>query len=340
MSHKPWCFTVSVAMAVLPGTVLAGAFIFADGNDPDRIAHPSNYLGNGGTVQVQVCIDPASESATEMQIPIQNAIATWNARQAVSPNLFFGANNDIPSGAIDFESVLIHELGHCIGLAHPNEATESGLSGDDRNYTKTDPGLNGVRDLNPGTDGIRGSSDDLRGDDINLHWFNTGVNNPFVASPPFDMGNYSRDLLDLPVGHTFAANADRTVGNALGFPDTEAVMQQGSFFDEDQRQLQVDDVATLGIGMSGVDETAGTADDYVPELVFGGVQSGCDITVNMSGSSFAFCSINSGQFINGNPNHIRITTANAQFGSTGSFNWYFNQVPSGNDLIFADGFEP
>ncbi|NCO20078.1 MAG: hypothetical protein GW900_08560 [Gammaproteobacteria bacterium] len=332
---------VSIAAALglaLPGAALAGAFIFASGSNPNVITHPTPYTGTGGDITVRVCIAPDSESINDMLISVQNAVAVWNQRQAASPNVFLGPDNDIPAGQVDFESTLLHEAGHCLGLAHPNEATESGLPAADRDYTKTDPGPNGMRDLDPGADGIRGSRDDLRGDDINLHWFNIGINNPFVATPPFDASNYSRDLANLPPGDSFAANADRTVGGSLGFANTEAVMQQGAFTDEDQRQLAVDDIATLGLGMAGLDRTAGTADDYRPVLVFDGVQSGCDITVTVTGTSFAFCSVG-GQNIGGNPNHVRVINANVQLGSANSFNWFFNQQPLVQEEIFADGFE-
>jgi len=318
----------------------AGAFVFASGNAPELIAHPTTYLGTGGDINVRVCIAPGSESITEMQVAVQNSVTIWNRLQASSPNVFLGGNNDIPTGAVDFESTLTHELGHCIGLAHPNEATESGLPAADRDYTKTAPGPNGVRDLDPGSDGIRGSADDQRGDDINLHWFNIGSNNPFVLSEPVDASTYSRDLANLPPSDSFAANADRTVAADLGFPGTEAVMQQGAFTDEDQRQLATDDIATLRLGMAGLDRSAGTSDDYRPVLVFDGVGDDCDITVQLTGTSFAFCSIGAVP-INGNNNHLRVTNALVQLGSNSNFNWHFNQNPVVvlDEVFFVDGFE-
>ena len=326
---------IVAGLAGTSGFALAGAYISSSGSFPDRITHPSGYTGTGGVLEVSVCIAPTSESIADMEVSVQNAIFNWNQLTPVSPNLFLGGSNDIPSGQVDFESTVVHEIGHCIGLAHPNAATESGLPNEDRNYTKAGQGSNGSFDLNPGADGIKGSADDLRGDDISLHWFNPD-NNPFVLTEPVDVSNYSVELADLPSGDTFAANPDRTVGNALGFPDSEAVMQQGAFFDEDQRQLGVDDVAMIRLAASGLDETEGTADDYQLQLVYGGVQSGCDITVQVTGTSFAFCSVGTAT-ISGR--HRRVTSATVQMGSASSYDWYFNQTSVAPELIFDDGFE-
>ncbi|MBY6203456.1 hypothetical protein [Halomonas denitrificans] len=332
--------TIGLAgMLLLSSQALAGAFLFSldqNGNAfPERITHPSGYTGAGGTLQVSVCISPSSESIAEMETSVENSIFTWNQLTAASPNLFFGGANDIPPGSIDYESTLVHEIGHCIGLAHPNAATESGLPQGSRNWTKAGNGLNGTLDVDAGADGLQGSADDVRGDDINVHWFNPN-NNPFELFEPVDTSNYSNDLSDLPGGDLFAANADRDVGAALGFANSEAVMQQGAFFDEDQRQLGVDDVAMIRLGQSGLDETQGTGDDYQLELVYGGVQSGCDITVQITGSSFAFCNVG-GAFVS--PNHFRVNGATVQMASTSNTSWYFNQTPLGEQVIFADGFE-
>lgn len=329
-------FVVTSGLVCVAGAVSAGAYVFSGGgNGVDLITHPSPYTGAGGPLTVSVCIAPTSESIADMGISVENAIFTWNQLTPASPNLFFGNQNDIPAGAVDYESTLVHELGHCLGLAHPNAATESGLPNADRNYTKADSGPNGNFDLDDGADNVIGSADDIRGDDVSLHWFNPD-NNPFVLFEPVDSSNYFIDTADLPIADTFPANADRTVGSSLGFPNSEAAMQQGAFSDEDQRQLGVDDVAMIRLGMSGVDETQGTADDYSLQLQYGGVASGCDITVQITDDSFAFCSI-SGASISGN--HARITTATVQMGSTDFFNWYFNQTRLAPEEIFADSFE-
>ena len=103
-------------------------------------------------------------------------------------------------------------------------------------------------------------------------------------------------------------------------------MQQGAFVDEDQRQLGHDDVATLRLGMAGVDEIQGTTDDYTINVEWIGVASSCDVQLSRTGSSFAFCSL--GSNVVSGPNHLRVTSANIQLGSASNFNWYFNQTLS------------
>ena len=327
-----------------PVALQSSAFLFTETNNdfnPNRITHPSGYTGLGGDLEVSVCIATNSESQDDMLVSLQNSIFTWNQLQPVNPNVFLRGANNIPTDTVDFESTLLHELGHCIGLAHPNAATESGLPSSQRNFTRAEEGTNGAFDLNAGVDGVIGSADDVRGDDVNLHWFEIGINNPFVLGGTVDASTYSRTLSDLPPGDLFPANADRTVAIDFGFSvnnniTTEAIMQQGAFEDEDQRQLGASDIAGIRLGMSGLDRTEGTADDYRPRLVFGGVSDDCDITVEVSGGSFAFCQA-FGAFINND--HARITTARAVMGSASQFNWFFNQESILPEEIFNDGFE-
>ena len=319
-------------------STFAGSYVFAgEDNGVDGIAHPTGYNGTGGVLNLSVCIDPNSSVTTALEIPVQNIVSTWNQLSSASPNLFFDNSNNIPSGQLDWESVALHEVGHCIGLAHPNLGAQNGVSGDNTNYTNSTNGAGNSFNFNSGGDTIIGSNDDQRGDNDNLHWFNIDVNNPYVASPPYDANNYSRLLSDLPVGHSYAANADIVVGNSLGFSNSEAVMQQGTRFDESQRTLGVDDVSTLRLGMSGLDVTQGTADDYTFNLTYGGIASGCDINIlHRDIASFAFCNIN-GNFVNGGVGtHFAITSANIEIDS--SPNWFFNTTVN-NDLIFANGFE-
>ncbi|MGB1560245.1 MAG: pre-peptidase C-terminal domain-containing protein [Sinimarinibacterium flocculans] len=324
-----------LGLLTFSSAALAGAYVFAEGNNnPDYVAHPKGYFGTGGNVTVNICIDQNSPNAADMVIPIQNVVRTFNGMQVVNPNLKFGTDNDIGSGQVDFESTALHEVGHCIGLAHPNAATESGLSEPQRNFTKALPGPDSVRDLDDGADNIIGSSDDLRDDDINLHWFRLADNNPFLTLASPSGSTMSVDSGDLPAGSSFAANADRSVGAALGFVNSEAVMQQGAFTDEDQRALVADDVDTLRLARTGLDRTPGTGDDYTVTLTYGGLQpdgtAGCDITIDFDDTEtgFAVCQLQ-GALIDGS--NVRITSAKSFYNT--SANWYFNPVP--NDGVEA-----
>ena len=327
----------------------AGAYIFAgEENGVDVITHPQNYTGDEDVVTVRVCIDPASPDAANMEYSMQNNIDTYNNLNYTHGNIQSGNNNNIPSGALDFESVSLHEIGHCLGMAHVNLASESGLSGLNRNYTKTTDGSDNVFNIDDGADNKIGSSDDLRGDDVNLHWFRVSNNDPFTIDTVVDSTTYSRDLSDLPAGHTFATNADRAVSLHLGYTRSEAVMQQGTFYDEAQRELGHDDVATLRYAMSGVDERESggprdrnSRDNYSLVLEYGGISDvDCDVSMSMTTTnSLAFCSVG-GEYVD-YPDHLRISTATIEYGS--GYNWFFNEPNSApvleaiGDQVVIDG---
>ncbi|MEN8206218.1 MAG: Ig-like domain-containing protein [Pseudomonadota bacterium] len=210
-------------------------------------------------------------------------------------------------------------------MAHVNAASESFLSSPEIESTKSTDGNNNVFDVDAGTDGVTGSSDDIRGDDVNLHWFRISNNDPFTIDSIVDETTYSINLSALPSGHLFAANAERNVSALLGYgSNTEAVMQQGTSFDEAQRTLTHDDVATLLYASSGVDEQASNSDDYTIRLEYGGISStNCDISMSITSTTgLAFCSV-SGTRVGAPPKrHFRLTSATIEFG--GSFNWFFN----------------
>ncbi len=310
--------------------VEAGAYVFAgEAHGVDVVTHPSNYTGVGGEVVVSVCIDPASANAAAMEIPVKNIVSVINGFVPKSPNLFFGANNDIPAGQFDFESLTLHEFGHCLSLAHPNQGVKPSVSGADTNATQSTDGTDNMFNFNAGTDGVDGSSDDIRGDDVNLHYFETNLNNPFLLGAKADGTNYTRTVANMPGGHTYPANAARAVGPLLGFPDTEANMQQGQGSDEDQRALQSDDVATLMFGGTGLDETVGGSDDYTIKLVYAGMTASCDIVAKSdSGTSFASCAFG-GIFLSAT--HIAITSGTFRYNPT-AVTWYFNPVLACDDI--------
>jgi hypothetical protein len=325
----------SLAM-LLAAPAGAGVFIFAESQtNPNLIAHPTGYIGSGGTLTVSVCIATDSESIADMEIPVQNVISVWNALDPVLGNITLN-DSQLASNEIDYESVLLHEVGHCIGLAHPNLASESGLSGNNARYAKALTGPNGSYDLNAGSDGVIATRDDLRGDDINLGWFRIGVNDPFIFESVIDASTYSSDLADLPGGHEFVEIAGLQVAQLRGLPNDEAVMHQGSRFQETQRQLARDDATMIRLGMSGLDRSEGSGDDYTLVLQYGGVADDCDITIRTEGSGFGVCQVG-GAFINSN--HIRITSGTITMGSASVYNWFFNPDLLEDGAIFADRFE-
>jgi len=305
----------------------------------DRVTHPIGYSGAPGVLTVTIGIDPTSVFAAQMVQPVQNNIAVLNGLVPTTPNLVSGGANNIPAGFVDWESVNLHEMGHAIGLAHVNAASESGLVGTDREYTKATNGINNVFNLNAGADVIKGSADDIRGDDDNLHWYRTLNNNPMTIAGTVDSTTYARVLTFLPAGDTFAANADRTVTAALGFPDSEAVMQQGTFSDEAQRTLVHDDAAGIRYAATGIDETVGGGDDYTLNLVFAGLTTAADVVIDFDNAQAVFAAtFLTGTVLSGD--HLVIATA-AIFYNDGA-NWFFNTAPvvpdvSINDVSLAEG---
>lgn len=306
----------------------AGAYIFADEiNGVNLITHPNTYTGQSGVVTVRVCIDPNSPNAAQMEYSVMNNVAVYNQLLPTLGNLKSGSNNNIPASAIDFESVALHEIGHCLGMAHINAASESGLLGNDQNYTRATDGVNNILDVGPGPDGIIGSSDDVRGDDQNLVWFRKSNNDPFTIDSVVDSTTYSRNVTNLPAGQVFAANADRAISTLLGHVKTEAVMQQGTYYDEAQRTLGHDDVATLRYAGSGLNEkendgsNPNAQDNYTIALEYGGISTtNCDISLSMTTTtSLAYCEVNGAGL---SATHVKITTAAIQFGET--YNWFFN----------------
>jgi hypothetical protein len=306
----------------LSTTAHAGSFFYSAGDtDATLITHPTGYGTAVTSVNVTICVDPGSPNAADIVIPLQNIANTLSGLAAASPNLVFGASNNIPVSDFDFESVALHELGHCVGMGHTNLG--SATPNPNRAFASSFAATGGFN-FDDGVDNIDGSADDQRDDDINRVWFFTFTNNPFTLQPTIDSTTYSRVLGSLPEGDSYAVSASREVGAALGFADTEAVMKQLTFNDEAQRSLGHDDVATLRYGMSGFDELQGTADDYTFAVTSLGQTTSCDIVFTLGVSGFASCSAGvtrSGAWPAG---HWAITSGTATFDS--GMNWFFNPV--------------
>lgn len=319
---------LAAGLALVPENTPAGTYIFAREGQLNVVTHASGYDGVVDTANVEVCIVPGTANAASMEIPVQNAIDKLNLLVATEGNVRTGSDNDIANNQIDFESVFIHELGHCTGLAHINAASESGLSGNNTNYTKATDGANNTFDIDAGPDNVIGSADDVRGDDENLHWFFVNENNPFALPSAPQAGTYSQDLADLPPGESFPANADRTVSTSIfGIDRTEGIMQQLSFGGETQRALSADEVATYLHAQTGIDRQVGTADDYTMNVTYGGISdsTSCDVNVAFDNNETGFAVCQTGGRGLAGPN-VAITRADT-FYNTGS-NWAYTSQRS------------
>lgn len=261
---------------------------FSDGEPvpPFAITHVPGYDGTpGASFQFRICVALGSESLSG---PTQRAIDTWNALSPLTENC---ENCDVwetvPPGLPDVlhaESVLLHELGHCpLALDHPDRNWDGDADGvwENTSFTRSwgalapTPGVPSSGGLQVGPDFIRGSPDDTQsapGGRIaeSVSFFRKLDNDPFIVDATvIDSTTYSRSTASrLPPGHTWAANANRRVGEeAFDVDNTQAVMY--SLIAEGQRLLglSADDVNMLKMAATGEDRLAGTADDYTTELL-------------------------------------------------------------------------
>lgn len=331
-------FVYSLLCLCLTSSAHAGAFqttvnIFTDA---DSIVHTYLYVGAGGQRTVNVCLDPDFSDIELAEPAIERAIATWNDLLPETENL---DQETVPSNLADFETVVLHELGHCaFGLGHPNLGFRiADPDGTNIFFTNAEVGQDGFFNFDP-NDVTPGSSDDLRGDDVNRMWFNTFDNNPFVFAGPIDGSSYSNDLSNLPKGDSFAANPNRFVGASLSIPffDTEAVMTAVAFFGESRLTLMADDVAIVRLAQTGVDSTAGNADDYTILLEYQGRtndSSQCDVILETDPALDlpAICDVDG---ISIGSNHFRLAGDGIiRLAPPSAVSWFYGAE------VFADGFE-
>lgn len=277
---------LAAAIVTLLQTKDASAFTYVLAkNEAEVIIHPTGYDGRGGELTITLGLHPDfAEMEDEIAFSAEHVAAIWTSLLVWEENL--GPSMEIPKlGGTDFFGTLIHEFGHTLGLAHPTlTGAEANASGGRGKFTMATKGPNGKFDADESSDGLRGSADDERGDDINAVYFKKSDNNPFTLpeSDIIDSTTYSRKLEDLPSGSKSPNVASREVANDIfSLPNSEAMIVGGGSLIPGQirRGLGADDVAGIRYAMSGVDEIQGTSDDYTLKINYVGLSDSSDMII-------------------------------------------------------------
>tara|TARA_R110002096_G_scaffold174703_4_gene350507 strand:- start:366 stop:1673 length:1308 start_codon:yes stop_codon:yes gene_type:complete len=303
--------------------------------DADAIVHPTGYTGRGGELTITLGLHPDfEEMEDEVAFTAEHIAAIWTSLLIWDENL--EPSLEIPKlGGTDFFGTLIHEFGHTLGLAHPTLMPQGlNLPRGEGKFTTAEPGPNGKLDLDEGKDGLRGSADDERGDDVNAVFFKKADNDPYTLpeSGVVDSTTYSRKLGDLPEGDQSPTVSSREVARKVySLEATEGMMVSGGSLIPGQvrRGLSADDIAGIRYAMSGLDEIQGTGDDYTLKVEYVGVDDDADVMIRFDmPQGFAAAFIGSRPL---NDTHKamgknRIINYNPKM--TGNRKWFFPQPES------------
>jgi hypothetical protein len=283
MLVSPWSPLGAGAYSKLVDCSIANGFC-AQGTDGNgalipvfAIVHPPGYSGQT-VLTVDVCVAQTAPYPDLTQVT-QSALATWAALVPTIGNCVpacsLPEDPTYDAGIWDAESVVLHELGHALGLGHPNLEFRDPVLGAfvDTSYSAAHSGSPiGVL---VGADNLRGSRDDFM-DDVgtttadNIHWFRESDNDPFVIdSQTIDLNSFSRDTtFQLPSGSSWAANANYCHGFQLGHPRTHSVMYTRITSLMELSGLTADDVNMVKMQRNGENRVLGGGDDYTVTLNF------------------------------------------------------------------------
>jgi hypothetical protein len=346
----------ALLLIFVPAMAGAGTFL---NTTAGKVTHAGGYAGNAGERVVDVCLDPGfpPQSGDPAQAT-RNAIAEFNRFQALLGNVVNGASVGLAPGQVDYESLLMHEMGHCLGLDHnllgPSEVSCS-VGGTCVNsptlfFANTFPTIGTTL---AGVDGQRATGDDVRTGATNRLWYRAGSNNPFVEPPTADRVTFVQTG-SLPVGDTFAeasasfspcsqGTATVNTGAANGQPNTTDIMVPILCTNNAIRDLSPNDRSMFRIARAGFDGIASTGDDYTVRLNYiGTTQAGCDIRIRFPSGGGFFCSVALLVYQNGD-HSIDGPSPPATINLQREVNWFFNQTdttgtpPTG--CIFRHGFE-
>ena len=203
---------------------------------PFAIVHPLGCDGTQTALTLRICLD---DSLPEAEPALQWAIDIWEGLTPVEENCHGCVTWEEGgrSGRNLIVTTILHELGHCaMGLDHPNRHWDDDWNGvfEETSFTRSADVANTAGAISAGTDMIRGSQDDQHtapagGDALSVSWFRTVDNDPFVIDATvIDLDSYTNARSQLPSGHNWGTNANRVVGDDLGYSDDQSVMYSGT----------------------------------------------------------------------------------------------------------------